>query len=46
MTRRKPATAARPASKIVAIKNGRGEVTGHITLYWSRGLDRYVSIPE
>jgi hypothetical protein len=34
-----------PASKLTPIRNGRGEVTGHIRLYWSPGLGRYVSIP-
>lgn len=37
---------AKPApSKLAAIRNGRGEVTGHIRLYWSPALKTYVSIP-
>lgn len=34
-----------PASKLAPIRNGRGEVTGHIRLYWSPNLQQYVSIP-
>ena len=33
-------------SKQVAIRNGRGQVTGYITLYWAASLERWVSIPE
>jgi hypothetical protein len=32
-------------SKLAAIRNGRGEITGHIRLYWSPALKTYVSIP-
>jgi hypothetical protein len=32
-------------SKLAAIRNGRGEVTGHIRLYWAPNLQQYVSIP-
>jgi hypothetical protein len=34
------------AAKMVAIKNGRGEIKGHIKLYWSTTLRKWVSIPE
>jgi len=32
-------------SKLATIRNGRGEVTGHIRLYWAVNLQQYVSIP-
>lgn len=32
-------------TKQAPIKNGRGEITGFITLHWSRTLGRWVSIP-
>jgi hypothetical protein len=35
-----------PASKQVAIKNGKGEVIGHTTVYWSPKMKRYVTIPD
>ena len=34
------------STKRAPIKNGRGEITGHITLYWSPTLGRWVSIPK
>lgn len=32
--------------KLVPIKNGRGEIKGHIRMYYSESLKRYVSIPK
>lgn len=32
-------------SKVLPIKNGRGEVKGYIRLYWSETLKTHVSIP-
>lgn len=32
-------------SKVAAIRNGRGEVTGYLRLYWAPTLQSYVSIP-
>jgi hypothetical protein len=34
-----------PTTKQAPIKNGKGEITGHITLHWSHALG-WVSIPK
>ena len=33
-------------TKMVPIKNGRGEIRGYVKMYWSESLQRYVTIPE
>jgi len=45
MTTEAKATNRPEPSKLCAIRNGRGEVTGHIQLFWSPELGAYVSIP-
>jgi hypothetical protein len=39
-------TDKKPApSKLAAIRNGQGEVSGRIRIYWAANLQQYVSIP-
>jgi hypothetical protein len=33
-------------SRLVAIRNGRGQITGYIRLYWAPTIEKWVSIPE
>jgi hypothetical protein len=32
-------------TKQVAIKNGLGEIKGYVTMYWSKSMQKYVTIP-
>lgn len=34
-----------PTRRMIDIKNGRGEITGKIELFWSPALKQWVSIP-
>jgi hypothetical protein len=33
-------------TRLVPIKNGRGEVKGYIQMFWSRAANGYVSVPS
>lgn len=35
-----------PTQKLIAIKNGKGEIKGYITVFWSKSLNKFVTIPE
>jgi hypothetical protein len=32
-------------TKVIAVKDGKGEITGHITVFWTKHLG-WVSIPD